>query len=222
MELVAAERKQVDILLFYVDFHIPHSLYRVGVKQHAVPLADGSDRGNGLNGADLIVGVHNGDKSRSIRDGGLYFFRTDNAVSVYVQIGDGKALFFQCGTGVQHRVMLEGGGDNVIFALASKGSGRTLNGPVVAFTAAAGKIDLSLVGPQALSCCGSGFLQSSLCLLPQPVKAGGVSVSLPVKGEHRFQNLRRNSGGGGVIRINRFPHRNDHVPFLIFRQPAQL
>ena len=118
------------------------------------------------------------------------------------QVGDGKALLLQSLAGVEHRVVLEGGGDDVGLALFLHGVGRPFDGPVVAFGAAAGKVDLIRVRPQAGGNVGPGLVQGGLGLLPRGVQAGGVAVHLFVIGEHGLQDLCGHSGGGRVVRVD--------------------
>ena len=73
----SGERQHVDIVSFYVDAHISNSLHCIGVEQHLIFAADFADLPDGLNGADLVVRVHNGHKSGILPDGILYIFRAD-------------------------------------------------------------------------------------------------------------------------------------------------
>ena len=164
--------------------------------------ADGANLRDGLDGANLVVGVHDGHQACLLGDGLLQLLGPDDAVLVDVQVGDGKALLLQGLAGVEHRVVLKGGGDDVVLALALHGAGSALNGPVVAFGAAAGEVDFPWLGPQAAGHRGPGLLQGALGLLAQSVKAGGVAVYFFIEGEHGLQHLGGNGGGGGVVRVN--------------------
>ena len=90
----------------------------------------------------------------------------------------------------------------MVLALALHGAGSALNGPVVAFGAAAGEVDFPWLGPQAAGHRGPGLLQGALGLLAQSIKAGGVAVYFFIEGEHGLQHLGGNGGGGGVVRVN--------------------
>ena len=54
--------------------------------------ADGAQLGDGLNGADLIVGVHDAHERRVLAQGGLQLGGADEPVLVHIEIGDLKAL----------------------------------------------------------------------------------------------------------------------------------
>ena len=203
---MAGKGEHVDILLLHVNGHVAHSLHRVGVEQHPVLLADGADLRDGLKGADLIVGVHNGHQAGLLRDGGLQLLGPDNAVFVDRQVGDSEALLFQCLAGVQHRVVLESGSDDMGLALFLHGVGRALNGPVVAFGAAAGEVDFPGLGAQAAGHGLAGLFQGLFGLLAQGVQAGGVAIHFLIKGQHGLQHLGSDSGGGGVVRVNLSAH----------------
>ena len=60
---------------------------------------------------------------------------------VHRQVGDLEALLFQLLAGVQHGVVLDLRGDDVV-ALIPAGVGRAADGPIVALGAAAGEVDL--------------------------------------------------------------------------------
>lgn len=77
------------------------------MEPNAMLFADFTNLRDGLDGADLVIGIHDGDKAGLIGDGGLELFRDDDAVFMHVEVRDLKALFFERCAGVQHRVVLE-------------------------------------------------------------------------------------------------------------------
>ncbi len=190
VDLVSAEGEHVDILFLHVDVHVADGLHRIGVEQHAVLFADGADFRDGLDGADFVVGVHDGDQGGLIRNGGFQLIRMDDPVFVHVQIGDFKPFLFQRLAGVQHCVVLKGRGDDVVFPFFPLRPGRTLDGPVVAFAAAAGKIDFVGVGAQTARRSGAGLFQGGLCIPPQGIEARGVAVNFFIEGEHGLEHFR--------------------------------
>ncbi len=119
------------------------------------------------------------------------------------EIGDSEALLLKSLAGVQHRVVLEGGGDYmglaVLFAL---GPGRALYGPVVALAAAGGEVYLVWLCAETGGHVGPRLLEGSLGLLAQLVETGGIAVHLPIEGEHCRQDLLRYGSGGGVVGVN--------------------
>ena len=69
VEFVAGEGQHVDVLLLDVDGQMSRRLHGVGVEQDALLPADRADLRNGLDGADLVVGVHDGDQAGVGPDG---------------------------------------------------------------------------------------------------------------------------------------------------------
>lgn len=110
---------------------LPTACTAVGVEQHAVFFAHGTDFGDRLNGADFIIGVHNADQRGILPNGVFHLLGCDQPFIIYRQISDFKPFFFQCGTGVQNRVMFKYGGDNMFFAFRRHQIGSAFDRPVV-------------------------------------------------------------------------------------------
>ena len=58
MELVGGRRKHVNIVLFHIDAHMADGLHGIRMKRDPASAADGADLLYGLNGADLVIGIH--------------------------------------------------------------------------------------------------------------------------------------------------------------------
>ena len=95
VELVPGEGQHVDVVLHHVDGHMSHRLHGVGVEQHALLPADRADLPDGLDGADLVVGEHDGHQTGVLPDGGLQLLQAHHAVLMDRQVGDLKALLLQ-------------------------------------------------------------------------------------------------------------------------------
>ena len=149
MELVAGHAQHVDLHGLYVDLHAADGLHRVGVEEHAVLLADRGQLGDGLDGADLVVGGHDGHQRGVRADGCVQLLGGHKAVLVHRQVGHLEALLLQLRAGVQDGVVLDGGCDDVA-ALLQVLIGRAAHRPVVGLGAAAGEVDLVHVGVDGL------------------------------------------------------------------------
>ena len=88
------------------------------MEQHAVALADLADLLDGLNGAHLVVGRHDGDQSRILIDGLFQLVQFYLAVLVHFQKCDPETFFFQGHGRVQHGMVFDLCGDQMLFALA--------------------------------------------------------------------------------------------------------
>ena len=155
-----------------------HRLYGVGVEQHALFPADGTELADGLDGADLVVGKHDGHEGGILPDGFLQLFRIHQTVFMDVQQSDLIALFFQFVQGMQYGMVLELRGDDVLLPLLGTQSGAGQDGLVVGFAAAGGEEDLRGIGVDHRGDSGSCLIQCLLGLLTQHIQTGGVPVSL--------------------------------------------
>ncbi len=107
---------------------------------------------------------------------------------------------------MQHRVMLDDGGDDMLSLLRIGFCGR-LDGPVIRLASACGKINLVGRGAQTLR---DGFPYPAdrlLTLRSQRINAAGVSVMLRKIREHGFHHLRRSLRCRRIIQINDLFHR---------------
>ena len=214
MELVAGDREHVDVHRLHVDRRVARGLHGVGVEGDALFAAERADLGDGLHRADLVVGEHHRDEAGVGADRGLHVLETDHAVGVHVEQRDLKALLLQLGERVQHGVMLELCGDQVLFALARAGAGGRDDGLVVGLAAAGGEVDLARLGVEAfrdgLARLGDRLLRS----LAEGVEAGGVAVVLEQVREHRVEGGAAHTGGGRVVCVNE----HGQVPFCIVNE----
>ncbi len=95
----------------------------------------------GLDHADFVVGVHDGDQDRFRRDGAAQVVEIDAAVLVHGQVGDFVAVLFQALAGVEHGLVLGHLRDDVV-ALLAVHLRDALDRQVVRFGGAAGEDDL--------------------------------------------------------------------------------
>ena len=95
---------------------------------------------DGLDGADLVVGEHDGDETGVGPDGGLHLLRRHDAVFVDRQVGNFAALLLEALEGVEHGVVLEGGGHDVALVLGRAQAHAGTDGLVVPLAAAGGEV----------------------------------------------------------------------------------
>ncbi len=207
----AGDGQHVGVHGLHVHGPVARCLHRVAVEGDLLLPAERADLRDGLHGADLVVGKHDGDQRRILPDGGLQVLQTDHPVLVHVQQRHLKALFFQLVQGVQHGVVLEFGGDQVLFALPRAQAGGGDDGLVVGLRAAGGEIDLFGLGVEAFGDGLPGSLQGLGGVLAEGVEAGGVAVLLRQEGQHGVQRGLGHAGGSGVVGVDK--HFN--LPFLI-------
>ena len=171
-------------------------LHRVGVEGNALAqrLGLSFDRSgqlcNGLHGADLVVGVHDAHQHRAGGQRGPQRFRVHQAVGVHREVGDLEAELLQELAGVEHAVVFDSGGDDVVAPLLG-GEGDALDGGVVRLAAAAGEDDLVGAAIQDAGHREAGLVHGLAGLLSQAVDTGGVAEFPGEVGHHRFQHFRR-------------------------------
>ena len=182
VQLVGGNREQVDAESLYVDRQLSHGLGGVAVEEDVPFPADGADLVQGLHGADLVVGRHNGNEHGVVADLVRDGFRFDASVTVYRQDGDVETAPFQRFARIQDGVVFGGLGDDVPALLAAHGS-HPLDGQVVGFRRAAGEDNVPRVGADQVR-----------NLLPGPVHRGFSGPTETVSATGRIAEIRLEIG----------------------------
>ena len=87
--------QHIDVLRDHINRQMPGRLHRVGMEGYALRPAYLPDFRNGLDGTDLVVGVHNGNKAGVLPDGICHLGRKYPSVFMNIQQLDLKAGLFQ-------------------------------------------------------------------------------------------------------------------------------
>ena len=199
------EGKEVNVQLAYIQAQRAASLHGIGVERHALFPGDLADFGDGLNGAHFVVGVHDADESSIVLDGSAHVIGINQAVLINWQVGDLEAeVLLQLLAGVAHGVVLNGRSDDVVaFSQVAPRPAHAAQGQVVALGAATGENHLFWLATQDIGHRAPGFVKGFASFLSYPIDARGVAV-LGVKiGKHSLHHSGINSGGGGVVQVNR-------------------
>ena len=130
VQLMGACAHKVDAQILHANVFVAIRLHSVGMEQYAMLAGDAGKLGNGLDGADFVVGVHDGGKNGIGTNGLFKRDGIDQAEFIDGKIGDLKALFLKSLACMKHGMMLDSARDNMP-ALASRRSSRALHGPVV-------------------------------------------------------------------------------------------
>ena len=214
VELMTGEGEHIDVLLGHVDFQMAHSLDGVGVENYTGLTADGTDFGNGQHRADLVVGIHHGDQAGIRANSSLHLLSGDVVTLGHIQISDFKAFLFQPLEGVQHGMVLKGGGDDVLFVFPCAKTGSGDDGLIVRLAAAGGEGDFSGLAAQALGYGFTGCFQSFLGFLANGVQAGRVAVNFIQIGGHGFNGYGAHGSGSGIVCI--YIHGSISSFYLVF------
>ena len=157
----------------------------------------------GLIDADLVVGVHDGDQNRLRRDRLAHVLGIDAAVLLHRQIGHFVAVLFQALAGVQHRLVLDRLGDDVV-ALFAVHLGNALDHQVVGFRGAAGEDDfLGRRADQRGDLRACDFDRFFAGPAKRVVAARGVTKLLREIRQHRLHDARIDRRGRVIIHVNR-------------------
>ena len=201
MELVAGEGEHVDIVRLHIHRNVSHSLDGVGVKEDPPFPAQGPNLPDGLDGADLVVGEHDSHQAGVLPEGLLQILQPDHTVLIDRKVRHLKALLLQLLQGVEHRVVLNGVGDDVALPPLRPQAGGLGDGPVVRLRAAAGEVDLPGLSVQALGHGLPGPDEGQIGVPSLPVEAAGVAVELVHSGEHRVHGGFAHGRGGRVVSV---------------------
>ena len=220
---MARKAQQIDVQLLHVHRDVPHGLHRVAVEGDAPLPAERADLPHGLERADFVVGQHHGHEAavlpQRVPDG----LRAQDPVGRDVQQRHLKALLFQSLEGVQNCVVLEFGGDQVLFSLPRPQTRAGDQSLVVALAAAGGEDDLPRLRPETAGDRGPRLLHRLADPLRRGIEGGGIEVVLAQPGQHGLPRGSTDPRGGGVIGIDKhgarpFPFR---YPQYSMKTPAR-
>ena len=114
VELVAGEREQIELKRFHVDGNFSGGLHGVGVEIDVGFRGDAANLRERLDGAEFVVGVHDGDEHGFRANGLAQVVEINEAVAIHGEIGDGDTLFFESLAGIEDGFVFDGGGDDVL------------------------------------------------------------------------------------------------------------
>jgi hypothetical protein len=200
---VGGDRGEIDLEPIDVQREGANALGGVGMEDDAVAAGDGTDLGEWLDGADLVVGVHDRDQDGPCGEGLLDLGGVNAADAVDGQVGDREAGLLEVGADGQHRLVLDRRGDQVI-AVRAQRHGCALDSEVVALCSAGGEHDLLLCAgaeqsaelPAGDADGGSGFLAVAVATGGVPERGGEV-------GQHRLKDPRVEGCRGLVVQVDR-------------------
>ncbi|MNX97399.1 hypothetical protein D3C86_1297620 [compost metagenome] len=209
VELVPRHGEEIDLHGVDVDGHLARALGGVHVQQHALGAGDFADGREVLDRADLVVGVQDAHEDGVGADGRLEGREVDQAEAIDVQVGDLVAQALQVGAGVEGRLVLDLGGDEVL-ALLGVHLGDALEGEVDRLGGPGGQDDLLAAGvaPVVQRADQQGDLLAGLldALLGGPpvgvVAARGVAEVLGEVGQHGLEDPGVHRGGGVVVQVD--------------------
>ena len=197
VHLVPGDGQQVATDLLHVQRNLARRLDRVRVEVNIGFGGDLSDLVHRLQDASLVIRQDDADELRLRPKRAANIIRINQGLAVYRQVGHGAAHLLQPLAGVQHGMMLNRGGDDVIARLHQAEQGQ-----VVAFGAAAGEDYLGSATVQQLGNMFARALDRRPCLLSLLMNGRGVPELLEEVGTHRLKHFGQKRAGGVVVEIH--------------------
>ncbi len=208
IDLVRRERHQVDLQLLQVDFDLAGRLRGIDVEQHAARAGQFTDGGDVVDRADFVVHVHQRDQDGVVAQRRLDLGRGDDAVFAWLEVGDFETFTLELASGIQDRLVLDLGGDDVL-ALGLIEVRNAFQGEVVGLGGTAGPDDLARVGVDQLGHLATAVLDRFFGLPAEHVGTRGrvteVSIDQQAVG-HLLGDAGIDRGGRGVIEVDRQLH----------------
>ena len=213
-DFVSRKAHHVHAPAYGVAIHFHEALHRITVQQRFALFCFQKLRRflHREEAAGFIVDQHHGNEHRILAQGILHLLHMDITVLVRLQIRHFPALLFQPFAGFQNGAVFHGGGNDmpaVVPALPDGG----LNGPVVAFRAAGGKVKILTPAAQRPGNDAAAALHQLLRLLSHRVLGGGITE---LSGQNLIHGIGHRLGyrrGSGMIQIY-------HEKHLIFVKPG--
>ena len=113
INLVPGHREQIHPQFVHKGRDLAHRLGCVCVHKNALLAGQFGDVADGLDGADLVVGVHDGDQDGVGSDGGVHIGRVHQSVCIHRKDGYGKTMPLHETVHLEYSRVLDTRGDEV-------------------------------------------------------------------------------------------------------------
>ena len=114
IHFVGGQAQQVDAHVVDIERQLAGSLNGIGVEEHAVALTQGANLLDRLQGANFVIGGHHADQDRPVSECAGHLLDGYPAKGVHRQERERKALALEPAAGIEHRMVLRHGGDEVV------------------------------------------------------------------------------------------------------------
>ena len=179
-------------------------LHRICVKCNTLFPAYRADFGDGLNGAYLIVGIHDCYKAGVLPDGLLHLLGGYDAVGMDIQQFNLIAFPLQLFQSMQDGMVFHGCGNDMPFSCLRTRSGGGKNCLIIRLAAARRKDDFFGRGVKAGRNAYPGIFQCLSSLLSGSVQAGGVVPNIFHRQKYGLDDCRGHFSGCRIIHIDHF------------------
>jgi len=147
VKFVAGDCQKIDPEFIDACWNLANGLRGVGVKQNIVVVCDPGAIFDRLDGADLIVGVHDADKDRAGCNGSAEIVRVKSTCAIDRQIGHVGTKVLKESARLDNRRVLDLGRDDVV-TLVAVSKKHALKSKVICLAAAARKNNLVILATE--------------------------------------------------------------------------
>ncbi len=198
VKLVPGDAEQIHPQGLDVHRNLAGRLGGIGMDEGSRGVGQARDLGDGLDGADLVIGVHDGDEDGVFAQGAAQIMGGYAAMLIDGEGGYGKAERCQRAARLYHRRMLDGAGDDVTASFPQR-LYHADDGQVIGLGAATGKEHLVGVASEHRGYVGPRALHRPLGGDAIAVRAAGVAKELSQAGCDGLGHLGRDGGGGVIV-----------------------
>ena len=194
---MGGEGHQVDLQGLQVDVDLAGGLSAVDVEQHALGAGQFADGSDVVDGADLVVHMHDRNQDGVVTQGCFDHGRSDEAVFARLDVGHFEAFTLELAHGVQDSLVLDLRGDQVL-ALGVVEMRDTLDCQVVGFGSTGSPDDFTRVGVNQVGHLATGVFHRFFGFPAKHVGAGRRVTEVPVDQQaftHFLRDARINRGG---------------------------
>ena len=184
---------------FEIKGNLPHGLDGVGVEKDAPGFGQLCGFTNGEDNAGFVVGIHHGNQSGIVIQGGFVSFQVEAAFFIHIQPGHLiAALLEEPAHSNNGRVLNPGGDEMTLFRAALQGS---QNSGGIRFGAAAGENDFFGGSPEKIGYAGTSVFHSPSGNGGKGIHAGRIAVLVLQERQHGLQHFRSDHSRCVVIKI---------------------
>ena len=169
---MGGESHQVNAIFIHIHRNFSDGLCGIAEYQYAVFAGNGTDFLHRHDGANFIIGIHDGDQDRIGFDRGFQFCQVDQSVVFYFQVGHFPAFFFNMLAGIQHRFMFDIAGDDMV-ALAGIHFENAFDRQVIPFSSTGSKDDFFRICADQFGYLFAGIIHGFLRCPPKRVVTAG-------------------------------------------------
>ena len=156
------------------------------------------DFGDGLNGAHLVIGMHDGNQNGLWSNGSGHIIGINQSVTIDLQIGHFKTFIFQKTTHLNYRGMFNGRGNDVV-ALIPISISHTFNRIIVGLGPAAGENDFIDTAAEHVSYLSSGRFHGFFGGNAVPMTTGRIAKMFIQIRQHGLSHPRINGRRSVII-----------------------